>query len=62
MVHEVLQEFLLITSTTGVAPSRESDKLIWEANKRMLAKEIATDETSLDKTSVLIMADDWFGK
>ncbi len=41
----------------------ESDmQSIWKANKQMLAKEIATDETSLDKTSVLILADDLFGK
>ncbi len=33
-----------------------------EANKKMLAKEIATDETSLDRTSLLVLADDWFGK
>ncbi len=39
---------LLITSTTGVAPSRESDmQSIREANNQMLAEEIATDVTFL---------------
>ena len=33
-----------------------------EANEQMLAEEIATEETFLDKTSLLILADDWFGK
>ncbi len=36
--------------------------LILEANKRMLTEERATDVTLLDKTSVLILADDLFGK
>ncbi len=31
---------------------------LWEANKQMLAEEIATDETFLDRTSLLILADD----
>ncbi len=35
---------------------------ILEANKRMLTEEIATDGTFLDGTSLLILADDWFGK
>ena len=39
-----------------------SDMLILEANKKMLAEDMATDGTFLDKTSFLMLADDWFGK
>ncbi len=36
--------------------------LILDANKKMLAEEIATDGTFLDRTLLLILADDLFGK
>ncbi len=39
---------LSVASTTGVAPSRDSDmQSIWEANKQMLTEEIAMDVTFL---------------
>ncbi len=41
----------------------ESDmQSIREANKRMLTEEIAMEETFLDRTTLLILADDLFGK
>ncbi len=36
--------------------------LILEANRRMLTEEIATEDAFLDRTSLLILADDLFGK
>ncbi len=32
------------------------------SSTRMLAEEIATDVTFLDRTSLLRLAEDWFGK
>ena len=39
-----------------------SGMLILEANKKMLAEEMAMDGTFLDRTSLLMLADDLFGK
>ena len=33
-----------------------------KANRNMLKQEIATEDAFLDRTSVLILAEDWFGK
>ncbi len=33
-----------------------------EANRKMLKQETATEDFFLDRTSLLILADDWFGK
>ena len=33
-----------------------------EASKKMLKQEVATEVAFLDRTSLLILADDWFGK
>ncbi len=33
-----------------------------EASKKMLKQEVATEDAFLDRTSLLILADDWFGK
>ncbi len=49
MAHGALQK---IAFTIGVAPS----------STVMLAEEMATDGTFLDRTSLLMLADDWFGK
>ncbi len=33
-----------------------------ETSRKMLKQEIATEDASLDRISLLILADDWFGK
>ncbi len=36
--------------------------LLPKARRKMLKQEIATEDAFLDRTSLLILADDWFGK
>ena len=36
--------------------------LLPKASRKMLKQEIATEDAFLDRTSLLILADDWFGK
>ncbi len=51
------------TMAVNQLPTLESAmQTIQKANKRMLAEKIATNETFLERTSMLILADDWFGK
>ena len=50
-------------SQLTVAYAWQSDMLsVPETSRKMLKQEIATEDAFLDRTSVLILADDWYGK
>ena len=42
--------------------SPASDMLVLEANRKIFVEDIATDVTFLNRTALLILAEDWFGK